>query len=233
MKRSSVGPPRNLSDQIAAILSDDMLFRRIAPGAPLRESQLCARFHVSRPAIRDALNQLAAMGQVEFLPRKGARAVDFTPAELEDIIGFHAVVFAHTCRLAAERRSEAEMRDIHESIDHLSRLADSSANAEEYEAARQECYAAIERAIGSAYALNRRRPFITRLWNPYAIAAVATSEMRRASAARWRKLGELIAAQDGRAAEGYFFAMVECTRRLMIEACLKARQHQPILARSE
>lgn len=201
------------------ILSADLLFRRIKPGEPLREAELCVRFNVSRPAVREALNQLALLGLIDNTPRKGARAVDFSPEELEDVVGFHGVVFAHACRLAAERRSEEELHEIGEAVDHLTRLADSDASAEDYEAARIECYGAIERAIGPAYRLNRRRGFMTPIWNPYAINAVATRDLRIASARRWKTLHGLIAARNAEDAQKHFFAMVEATRPFIIEAC--------------
>lgn len=221
--------PRSLALQIAAILGQDLMFRRIWPGAPMRDAELCSRFGVSRPVIREALNHLAYLGQIENLPRKGARAVDCTPAELDDLISFHAAVFALACRFAAERRSDAQMHEIRDASEHLTRLAYSDAGAETYETARLDCYGTIERAVGPGYTLNRRRPFITRIWNPYAIDAVATPELRQASAERWKKMCGLIEAQDGDAAQRYFLAMVETTRPYMIAGCKKLRRAHHVL----
>lgn len=218
--------PRSLADQVVAILSDDILLRRMRPGAALKEAELCDRFNISRPAVREALNRLEALGLVENTPRKGARVSDFSPDELNDLVGFHAAVFSHTCMLAAQRRTEDELAAIKAACDHLERLAQSEANAEEYELARIKCYAAIERAIGPTYRLSRRRAFVMRIWNPYSVDAVATKEARLASARRWKKLARLIAAHDGEGARLHFMTMANATRAPMLAACKAWRAHR-------
>jgi len=45
--------PRSLADRVVAILSDDILLRRMRPGAALKEAELCDRFNISRPVVRD------------------------------------------------------------------------------------------------------------------------------------------------------------------------------------
>lgn len=219
------GSTQSLGDQLANVIGKEIVFRKIMPGEPLRELDLSERFNVSRPAVRDALNRLASLGLVEVLPRRGARAIDFTPEELDDLIGFHAVAFAHACRLAAERRTEREMRDIAAAVDHLVRLAHSDAGPEDYEVGRIACYGAIERAMGPAFVLNQRRAVMARVWNPYAIDTVATAEQRRASAERWQRLAAFIGARDGAGAQAQFLAMVDATRNLSVESCRRWRAH--------
>lgn len=218
--------PQSLADQVVAKLSDDILFRRLRPGIWLKESELCERFNVSRPAIREALNRLETLGLVESIPRRGARVSDLTPDELGDLIGFHAAMFSHTCKLAAERRTPEEAAAITAACDHLDRLAHSEASAEEYEQARIKCYATIERAIGPAYRLNRRRAFMMRIWNPYSVDAIATKKARLASARRWKKLAQLITAQDSEGARLHFMTMAEATREPMLAACKAWRDHR-------
>lgn len=218
------GPaPQTLADQIVHILTLDLLLRRIEPGTWLREADLAARFNVSRQAIREAMQRLELLGHLEIVPRRGARAVDYVPEELDDLITFHAVVFGCSCRLAAERRTPEQLADIRDAVDHLARIAASDAGAEEYEIVRLQCYTLVQRATGVAHELNERRSFVTRMRHPYSIDAVATPQMRVGSAARWRTLVDLIAARDGAGAERQFMHMADATRPAILAACRAAR----------
>jgi DNA-binding GntR family transcriptional regulator len=94
------------------------------PGDRLDESQLTARFGVSRTPIREALMQLSAIGLVEIRPRRGAVVVDPGPhyvfemfdvmAELEGMAGAHAArrhtsEDAERLRTAHQRCTDAAM----------------------------------------------------------------------------------------------------------------------------
>lgn len=60
-----------VQDQIAAQLRADVQQGVYAPGAPLREEQLAARFGVSRSPIRQVLQQLAFEGLLHYRPNYG------------------------------------------------------------------------------------------------------------------------------------------------------------------
>ena len=64
---------RTLPEQIAHRLRRDVLTGRLSPGEPLRETEISARFGVSRGPIREALRQLTQNGLLVHEPNKGAR----------------------------------------------------------------------------------------------------------------------------------------------------------------
>ena len=87
----------------------------VPPGAKVPEKQLCERFGVSRTPVREALKVLAAEGQVELLPNRGARVRELS---LEEVDGLFAVAGALEA-LAGEQACE---RITHEALDALAAL---------------------------------------------------------------------------------------------------------------
>jgi DNA-binding GntR family transcriptional regulator len=62
-----------------------ILTGELKPRERLVESELITRFNVKRFTIRKAIQELAHLGFVEFIPNKGARVADITDGELEDL----------------------------------------------------------------------------------------------------------------------------------------------------
>ena len=67
---------RTLPEQITHLLRYDLLSGRIEPGSPLRETEIAARFGVSRGPVREALRQLAQGGLLHFEPNRGFRTAE-------------------------------------------------------------------------------------------------------------------------------------------------------------
>ena len=67
-------PPvyRSIPEQIVEQLRLEIIGGQLDEGAPLREQELSARFHVSRGPVRDALLKLAQDGLVTSRPNAGA-----------------------------------------------------------------------------------------------------------------------------------------------------------------
>ena len=88
-------------------------------GDRLREENLAALFHVSRTPIREALQELAAVGLVELRPNCGALVASFGPREIEEIYEIRALLEAEAARLAcaclpveALQRLQGELTDL-------------------------------------------------------------------------------------------------------------------------
>ena len=64
---------RTLPEQISHHLRDDLLSGRVAPGAPVRITEVAKRFGVSSGPVRDALRQLVQDGFLVFEPNRGFR----------------------------------------------------------------------------------------------------------------------------------------------------------------
>ncbi len=63
---------------IASVVTEDILSGALPPGAPLSQNDLAARFNVSRIPVRDALAQLAADGVITARPNRTATVLQMT-----------------------------------------------------------------------------------------------------------------------------------------------------------
>jgi DNA-binding GntR family transcriptional regulator len=66
-------------------LKDDIVFGRLHPRERLVEFDLVSRFDCNRANIRDALNELAKLGLVEYVANKGASVIDLTIDDIQEI----------------------------------------------------------------------------------------------------------------------------------------------------
>lgn len=78
------------------------------PGERLDETQLAARFGVSRTPIREALMQLSAIGFVEIRPRRGAVVADPAPQRVFEMFEVMAELEGMAGALAARRHTEED-----------------------------------------------------------------------------------------------------------------------------
>ena len=83
-------------------LRDDILARRLPPGARLVESDLTTRFMVSRGPVREALRRLAAEGLIEHVPHRGALVRRLSPREIRELFQIRIELESLGARLAAE-----------------------------------------------------------------------------------------------------------------------------------
>jgi DNA-binding GntR family transcriptional regulator len=74
-----------LTQRLAGQVRQSILGGAYAPGAPLREAELSARYDVSRHVIREILRTLAADGLVDYASFRGARVPVITEADARDI----------------------------------------------------------------------------------------------------------------------------------------------------
>ena len=73
------------SDSVTRRMVMAILTGELKPRERLVELELMKRFHSKRFAIRKSLQELLRLGFIEFTPNKGARVIDVTEEELEDL----------------------------------------------------------------------------------------------------------------------------------------------------
>jgi DNA-binding GntR family transcriptional regulator len=131
-------------------LKHDILEMTIPPGEPLDETRLSRRFSMSRTPVREALVRLAAEGLVTTLPNRNTIV---TPIELSDVpVYFDALTLMYrvTARLAAMRRSEADLIEIQALQDAFARSVD-AADALAMISVNRDFHLAIARAGRNRY----------------------------------------------------------------------------------
>lgn len=107
--------------QSVSSLAYDEIAERIASGhlaarQRLTEAQLVRELGVSRGAVREALNRLAADGLVDLELNKGAIVREISRQDLADFLQVRALFESFAARRAAERINEPGARDIAQNL---------------------------------------------------------------------------------------------------------------------
>ncbi len=95
---------RCLEDLRRRILTQD-----IEPGDYLDEAQLAERYDISRPPLREVLNQLAGEDYVILRKNRGAQVAPMTHKTLRNFFVAAPMIYAAVTRLAAERATSAQI----------------------------------------------------------------------------------------------------------------------------
>jgi GntR family transcriptional regulator, transcriptional repressor for pyruvate dehydrogenase complex len=124
---------RTLADRVADSLRREILSGVYAPGQKLRpELELATRFRVNRFTVRAAMNKLEEMHLIRRRPRTGTVVLDYSehasvdviadlvlsaegrvnPFVVSNLLEAARVLSAEVAALAAERRSESDLRNL-------------------------------------------------------------------------------------------------------------------------
>lgn len=97
-----------LTIELAKVLSNAIIEGHLTPGQRLIESELAARFGVSKSPIREAFRLLQQEGLVTSYPRRGVVVTEINRRDLEELYAIRACLCALQVQLAARNISDAE-----------------------------------------------------------------------------------------------------------------------------
>ena len=100
-------------------LRDDILRRRLFPGARLIEKELSQRFDVSRGPIREALRRLAAEGLIEHAPNRGGTVRRLSRTEMHEFFEIRIELETLGARLAAQNSDPIARAAFRNAIDAI------------------------------------------------------------------------------------------------------------------
>lgn len=126
-------PGARLSERVAAALEAEIRTGRLAPGDKLpSEAELVQQFSVSRIVVREALSRLKSLALVDARQGSGVfvREAGIAPLSFDanyavskeaviQMVELRRALEAEVSALAAERRTEGELRRIRQAIDKL------------------------------------------------------------------------------------------------------------------
>lgn len=131
----------SIADAVAESIKDLICSGKCQVGQKLpTEAKLCEELRVSRTSVREAFRLLQAQGYVEIRPGKGAFVADFQTgqqvnwfevddAKYNDYMEVRVAIETLAVRLAVERATEAQIRDlqsVHEAFLEASRIHDAA-----------------------------------------------------------------------------------------------------------
>jgi DNA-binding GntR family transcriptional regulator len=103
---------RDLWEAVADRLRSEIISGRLAAGVRLVETELAAKYGVSRGPIREALRELTTEGIVLTLPRRGSVVCSLTQRDLEEVYAIRESLEVLALRLASERAADQELTAI-------------------------------------------------------------------------------------------------------------------------
>ncbi len=99
-----------------SICADDLrrqiLTQGFAAGSYLDEAELAAHYQMSRPPLREVLNQLAGEGYVVLHKNRGAQVAPMTHKTLRNFFMAAPMIYAAVTRLAAEHATDAQIAQL-------------------------------------------------------------------------------------------------------------------------
>ncbi|MGD9604344.1 MAG: GntR family transcriptional regulator [Gammaproteobacteria bacterium] len=105
-----------------AYLLTELLEGTLGPGDWLSIVDIAATLDCSRVPVMEAIKRLAGEGFLTILPQVGCRVVVPDPAEIHDFFTLFAAVEGCISRLAAERRTAADLVEFRETCAQVDRL---------------------------------------------------------------------------------------------------------------
>lgn len=213
-----------LGSQVAAALREAIAAGELARGERLIEVDLAAQYGVSRGPIRDAIRILQLEGLVEN-GSGGVTVAGFDQDAINEIYSLRGAIEGLAVRLIAGRRSD----DDHERLAHHVADMERAANADD-----PASFAQADIAFHNEICRVSRHKRLADVWQRYKAIMMTLLRLTlspdqdlKASAAKHRKLLDLIKAGDPHAAEAELADHLDGSRARMVkvwEHALKKRQ---------
>ena len=138
----------SLEEKVYSSLEDEILSGRLKPGEQLRELALSEKLGVSRTPISSALHRLAEEGLIKISANRGATVIGVTAEDVTDIYLIRERLEGLASRLAAERMSEEDKRELSDSVE-LAEFYISKNDAEHLREQDTEFHRIIYKASGN------------------------------------------------------------------------------------
>jgi DNA-binding GntR family transcriptional regulator len=195
-------------------LREDILAGRIAPGLRLVESDLTARFVVSRGPVREALRRLAADGLIDHWPNRGALVRRLSAREIGEFFQIRVELESLAARLAAESDDADARARFAVAIRPI--LADEPRRLPDYLCENAAFHEALMALAGN----RQLRDLAMRLHLPLIMAQVAdilTADVLEASVREHRAIAAAILGRDAQAAANFMRAHLERASALALK----------------
>lgn len=112
MSQQDVSPVETLAERAHRVLRDRLVTLQIRPGQALRDEQIGAELSVGRTPVREALKRLESERLVTSYPRQGTFASEVNLQDLRRLGEVRQDLEPLAARLAAERATEDERKDL-------------------------------------------------------------------------------------------------------------------------
>jgi DNA-binding GntR family transcriptional regulator len=196
---------KQLPQWVAEQIRSQILEGRLKPGEWLRQERLAQEHGVSQMPVREALKQLASEGLVEHVPYRGARVVQFSAADVEDLYACRAFIEGMAARFAAMNIGEAELVELEVLVPRMA-ACETPRDLAEYRELNRRFHGMVFAASRRSYLVRTLAQlwaaFPTMLWsNVPRVATDSAPEREEVDEAEHAAIVAALAAHDPDAAE--------------------------------
>jgi DNA-binding GntR family transcriptional regulator len=207
-----IEPQETITGRLYAELEEAIIDGRLPPGQRIHADELAEHFSVSRIPVREALRALQANGWLEIRPRRETLVPEQTTKDLQDLFEVRGLLDAQAASLAAERRSDDDLKVFATLLDQSKAASDDIA---ELSRLNERFHVAVAHASGNAMLEALVQTLAKRVrWYFTRVAPVRAAHSVR-------EHGELVQAirrQDGARAAEIAAAHLERTRQAASKA---------------
>lgn len=144
------------TDRVYRAIRQGILSRRYGEDGFLREEALARELQSSRTPVREALRRLVSEGWLEQIPHRGARIVQWTAEDADEVFELRSVLEPHAARRAATRIEAGQLQRLRTLADSMEALCGAPGVAErERIAALNDTYHAVVLAAAGSPRLQK------------------------------------------------------------------------------
>ena len=119
---------RGLAHEAADRVRESILEGRVPPGAPLREVELAASLDVSRGSVREGLAILEREGLVRSEWHRGARVIELSPTDVDEVYTVRAALERLATTTAARNMTPTVLADLDSLVEAMRRAVEADAD---------------------------------------------------------------------------------------------------------
>jgi GntR family transcriptional regulator, trigonelline degradation regulator len=138
-----------IREQVADILREAIVERRLEPGQLLVEGQLCAMTSASRPSIREAFRQLEAEGLVESQNGRGTVVAVVTPEMAAQVYQVRAELEGLAAELFVANASDQQRAELRAAVAEVESAVHEDGSASAVLTAKNQIYEVIFAGAGN------------------------------------------------------------------------------------
>ena len=142
--------PRSLAEKAYQILVKKIVQLELMPGVPLAEKVLIEELEIGRTPIREALQRLSVEGLIVHMPNRGMFVTQVNATHAQHIYEFRSLIEGQAARLAANRATEREIREL-KSLQLALEDATEAGNIDRYVDCDRQFYSVLSRAAQNIY----------------------------------------------------------------------------------
>ena len=116
--------PKSLVDAVTERLEAAIVAGELAPGERIREQTLAASLGVSRGPLREAIRRLEGRRLLDRKVNVGVSVAMLSPERLDNLLTVREALEGMACRLAAERMSDQELKELVKLLESHARKPD-------------------------------------------------------------------------------------------------------------